>query len=67
MALVPGHALGVSQSASSWWEEACSETGDPRDVISGLKEHDPTSVCLLRGDVRPGMSSRTAESEEQGT
>jgi len=66
MALVPGNALGVSQSASSWWEEACSETGDPRDVISVLKEHDPTSACLLRGDLRLGTSSRAAEGEEQG-
>jgi hypothetical protein len=67
MALVPGNALGVSQSESSWWEQACLETEDPRDVISGLKDHNPTSACLLRGDLRPGTSSRTAEGEEQGT
>jgi hypothetical protein len=57
MALVQGNALGVSQSESSWWEEACSETEDPRDVIPELKEHDPTSACLSRGDLKPGTSN----------
>ena len=46
MALVPGNALGVSQSESSWWEQACLETEDPCDVISWLKDHDLTSACL---------------------
>lgn len=46
MALVPGNALGVSQSESSWWEQACLETEDQCDVISWLKDHDLTGACL---------------------
>jgi hypothetical protein len=32
---VQANALGVAQSESNWWEEACWEKQDARDVISG--------------------------------
>jgi hypothetical protein len=56
---VQANALGVAQSESNWWEEACWEKEDARDVIPGKTQRVPVKRRpeSLDGPTREGRGT----------